>query len=187
MIIACFLSSLPSFYHPESVFKSMWLKTPSEWTQSELSDQFEMLHSIVAVSNKALDKAQVAGLIRSSLEAEITIQTPSVGIKSTLLKLTKSQSTKDIEFPLCDYFRVSKTNIQSHFDEGFGATVPNVQEEATIQWHGEYLPVRTVVTPVSESTGHSKCPRCWKWVCSENEELCSRCRQVELALSLRDS
>ena len=48
--------------------------------------------------------------------------------------------------------------------------------EDTIKYGSEEFSLRAVATPIR---GRGKCPRCWKWVCAESEELCERCAKVE--------
>lgn len=132
----------------------------------------------------ALEKARIAKAIRGSLEAQVTIHTDSDAVKSTLHQLSESQSANNIEFSLSDLLLVSEATIQrKHF--GNEATIQDSSlpdhkdafvEEDTVRYHGEEFTVSAVATPVS---GHGKCPRCWKWACAENEELCVRCMQVE--------
>ena len=163
-----------------SVFKSVWRSSPEEWHQPQLADKYKLLRSVIALSNKTLEKAREAKAIRGSLEGQVTIHTDSGSILDALTELTESQTGTDIEFPLCDCLGVSEATIQGGLAEEVHQDSTRFFEEDTIsRVRREDARVQIVVAPVSATTGRSKCPRCWKWVCEEKEELCPRCKQVE--------
>lgn len=163
-----------------SVFKSVWQSSPEQWHQPQLADQYKLLRSIIALSNKTLERAREAKAIRGSLEGQVTIHTDSDSILDAVSELTESQTRADIEFPLCDYLGVSEATVQRGLVEEVPLDSICFFEEDTIsKMLGEGARIQAVVAPVSATTGRSKCPRCWKWVCEEEEELCVRCKQVE--------
>ena len=164
------------------MFHSTLQESPGEWTDPQLAKQFELLRSIISISNRALEKSRVAKQIRSSLEARVTIHTNSEEIMSTLCSLAELQSTENsIEFSLADFLIVSEVSMATMQDAVFGG---GENEEGVVRWCGEQeekdFAVQVMATPIS---GRGKCPRCWKWVCPEEkegtEELCERCRMAE--------
>lgn len=126
------------------------------------------------MSKQALELARQAKVIRSSLEGRVTIHCDSDQVKSALAGLSKSQSAIDVEFSLSDLLIVSEATIQDGFIETDSDTSFSAVD--VLKFRGEEVKVQVVVRVVSE---RSKCPRCWKWACAENEELCERCRLVE--------
>lgn len=161
------------------MFKSLWEECPTGWTQPQLAKQFQLLRSIIPIANRALEKARLAKKIHSSLEAEVTIHTSSDMVKSTLQELTEPCPVNGMEeVSLSDYLIVSRATVQ---DGVLDVASLNglFSDEGAVDWSGEQELVRVVAMPFSES-GHVKCPRCWKWTRVENEELCGRCRHVEL-------
>ena len=225
-----------------SVFKSTWEDCPSEWTQPRLAGEFGLLRAVTSLSNRALAGAQEAQVIRSSLEAQVTLHTHSQAVSSTLRRLTESESLDDdIELSLSDCLIVSEASVVKDEEatpltpgvalrgnliasresvgqgglatpikaitgersplvleartgaETEGGVVTSVEGgrgfcvEDWVRWReveGERAEeredlVRAVVRCASETSGCGKCPRCWRWVREEGEELCGRCRRVE--------
>ena len=141
----------------------------------------DLLRSITALSNKAIENARISKFIRSSLEADISIHTKSKAILSTLTELTTSLPSNgcDLEFSLSDLFIVSNVSL---CDVPLRVTdyPENIFSEArSVEWCGEEYVVEVVAGPTAASSGVRKCPRCWKWSCPEGEELCVRCEAVE--------
>lgn len=162
-----------------SIFKSIWQETPGEWTQPELAGQFQLLRSVAALSNRTLERARVAKTIRSSLEGRVEVYTESESVQRTLAELT-SQSETDMEFLLSDCLRVSDATVQRGLVDSVVKESTPFFEEDTVPTLGEGdARVQVVAAPIPGTAGRGKCPRCWKWVCQEGEELCVRCRQVE--------
>jgi isoleucyl-tRNA synthetase len=149
-----------------------------EWNQPLLANQFPLLHCIATLTNKSLDRARAAKAINDSLDGHVTIHTDSESILTAVAELTGSQIGSDMEFSLSDCLVVSKATIKG----GLVEKLPQDQdtrflEEDTFS-EGEGRRVRVQVS-VSAVQGLGKCPRCWKWVCEEGEEMCGRCRHVE--------
>lgn len=147
---------------------------PGEWTQPELARQFELLRSIISLSHKATEKARLKKEIRSSLEAEITIHTGSDAVRSTLMALAGPEAS------LSDYFIVSKLTLQHQEAADNSQDGAVFSETGTVEFCGERCTVDVVARSLlGGQDGCCKCPRCWKWVCPEEEGLCGRCSQVE--------
>ena len=169
-----------------SVFKSVWGECPEEWTHPQLALHFQLLRSVTLLSNKALEKARLAKLMRSSLEATATLHMESDIVKSALLETAESGVTEsqNVEFSLADCLGVSEAIVNSgpFADVTVGRAHQDCvfSEEGVVSFDGgDCSKVRVEVTPISGATGQGKCPRCWKWVCPEGEELCMRCKRVE--------
>ena len=176
---------IPTFTHiyTGSVFKSGWLECPPEWHQPSLAREVDTLRSVKDVTNKVLETARLDGAIGSSLEAELTLTTNSEPLTSLFSKQhlceVDSMATKGdaVEFSLADLLTVSKVTVRdSEKDEVSDRDgCYSISEE--VDCGGELTRVGAVVRQASRSGKH-KCPRCWKWTCTGDGELCSRCQLV---------
>ena len=165
--------------HTGSVFKSGWLECPPEWHQPGLAREVDTLRSVKDITNKVLETARLDSAIGSSLEAELTLTTNSERLTSILSKqhLHEVDTSDAVEFSLADLLTVSKVTVSdSEKDEVSDRNgCYSISEE--VDCGGELVRVGAVVRQASRSGKH-KCPRCWKWTCTADGALCSRCQLV---------
>ncbi len=156
----------------------MWGECPSEWEDPVLSQQMDILRSVLTASNKAIQVIRDRKVVNSSLEAEIILHTSSQEILNNLLDL---ESPGDLEYPLSDLLLVSKVTSSLQKEE---AVLPSLLDSFAVEsepvcLHGDLTCVQVIAGPASEMSSMGKCGRCWRYLCEEGEELCGRCASVE--------
>ena len=151
------------------MFKAGWDDCPEEWHQPDIAARFGVVCSVRDITNKALDQGRGDKALCSSLEAQASLQTDSKGA-SNILKGHLCPDKASNEFALSDLLLVSQVAV----DMG-GEEVTGYEAEGQVALPGgEGCRVRAVVR-------HStlcKCPRCWKYASSSQEQLCERCTKV---------
>ena len=156
------------------------MEPPNEWEEPALFQQMEMLRSILVMSNKAIEIIRERKSVSSSLEAELTIRTPSQEILTALSNLSSPDS---MEYSVADYFIVSKVTqslVQSdEVSDSVSGDGSAAAEMSSVDFGGSSSVVQVIASPVAKTSGLGKCDRCWKWVCQEGEDLCERCVAVE--------
>ncbi len=167
-IIPCLLNPPPG-----SVFKCVWPQPPTEWNQTRLAAEFEVIRSVRAICNKALDIARSEKAIRSSLEASVRLTTDSPSLFSLLSEHEEVSSNNSVEFTLRDLLIVSgmtlSTNQVTDATQGYSLV-------ETVYFNGEECKVQA--TAVCTDATNFKCPRCWKYNSGTDNCLCERCVSV---------
>ncbi len=152
------------------MFKCDWPQPPGQWEAPDLATEFQLLRSVRATCNKALDMARSDKVVRSSLEANVHLATDSDALYSLLAKYEKLSEN---QFNLSDIFIVSgltvSTNRISDAPQGH-SYVDTVSVDGT--------EVKVQATAVCTDSTVFKCPRCWKYISSSENCLCARCVSV---------
>ncbi|MCX8029028.1 MAG: isoleucine--tRNA ligase [Brevinematales bacterium] len=135
-----------------SVFLTEYDKIPEEWNNPQIRDKFNMIMEVREVTLKALETARREGLINSSLESKLIINTTKKEIESVL------NENKD---DLWEFFIVSQVELSSSNCSNLG------YEE------------NGIIVSVVKAEGQ-KCERCWIYspTVGKNPEhltICSKC------------
>jgi len=135
--------------------------------------------------NKKLEEARQSGLIKSSLEARLTLHVlRSNPVGAALWQLDQIERERAQREGLLDYDLLAEFFVVSA-SRLVDAADPNVVgDPQSSKLANQHNWVRVVV----ERMPGSKCPRCWRWVVESNAEdgnssslLCSTCSRVLLS------
>lgn len=154
-----------------SVFKAGWEDCPVEWHQPSIAAEFGVIRSVRDITNKALDQARSDKVLRSSLEAQASLRTDSSDVSSVLTKhLCPNEASN--EFALSDLLLVSHIGVED-YQVGGERVGYSAEDRLMLPKGGE----GRVLAVVGRST-LCKCPRCWKYTSSSQDQLCDRCFKV---------
>lgn len=125
-----------------------------------------VLMALRATVLKALEDIRAQGIIRHSLEAQVTFYMADDQLKLLYQALQKSgQSVEDF---LKEYFIVSQCIIKNASD--------GLQESSELK--GLFL-------QVGKAAGR-KCPRCWQWDNTDHDQgLCRRCQSILISTAIK--
>lgn len=141
--------------------------------------QWEALRSLRSSVLKAIEKLRKQGIVKHSLEAKVTIVMNTKKDDMSLLKeildeVEKTGQSKH-EF-LKEFFITSDCQIIDYED------VDDADEDFDEESFEEFLdcvPSESGLQVKAEHASGSKCPRCWKWEASGDQDgLCIRCKKV---------
>jgi isoleucyl-tRNA synthetase len=153
----------------------------------------ETTSTLGAAIKVAQERLRADKKIGSSLESAATVYLPASNAEklhaefSACLQPSTPKAT-DVETQLAGLFVISEVNLRTLSDSSapanniFTAEDPDAikqqsqwcEEEVLSSDSGVLGKARVLVHPPSRE----KCPRCWRFVKEENEDVCGRCRDV---------
>ncbi|MFT3870439.1 MAG: isoleucine--tRNA ligase [Nibricoccus sp.] len=141
-----------SEYAQDSIHLQDWPEAPAAWTNPELDADVAALLKIRAQVNEAIEPHRAAGKLGKSLDAALTLEVPTADTATSKLL------EKHREF-LPELFIVSHVGISSASVTSF-----------------------TINVRPSQELGHTRCPRCWRWVPAVEKtphaDVCPRCAEA---------
>ena len=145
---------------PESVHLAEWPKPMDQCVDRDLDRRWEKMLAIRSDVLRELEKARVAGLIGSALEAEVRLTTRDKPLREFLESFPEKLET---------IFIVSGVKLEGEPPGGIAAGTP-----------GENF--KSLFIEVPRST-HRKCERCWNYRSSVGKsavhpDICERCIEV---------
>ncbi|KAF3917934.1 hypothetical protein ABW20_dc0109637 [Dactylellina cionopaga] len=142
--------------------QAKWCEPPAEWYSEEakvLGNKFQAFEGCVEAVNSMLEDARVAKNLRANLEADIQLVVPEGSAPEKFLR--------EIEPELSAIMLCSKVHIL------------NSQPTETESWsHSKPFKMMDDCTAVIVPAKGHKCPRCWMYTSSSEEEPCERCAGV---------
>ncbi len=136
-------------YAADSVHAQDWPVAPGDWSDSQIDGDFAVLLRLRSQVNEAIEPRRAAGELGKSLDASVAIAVQQGGPEGLALERHRGF--------LPELFIVSQVTVQSSGDQ----------------------PVPKISVDVCSEHGHSRCPRCWRWVPallpSARGDVCPRC------------
>lgn len=150
-----------------------WPQIPLEWKNETLKSDFTVLRKLRLLTTKCVGEEILQKTIRSPLEACLHLATPTNPL-TNLIKVTFANGNW---CSLEDFLNVSKVYLNTE------DTPSNILFNYTggrVLAGSEEVAVRIGVGSCQEGEW-SKCPRCWKYIQTEQliNGLCGRCNSVE--------
>ncbi len=161
----------------ESIHLQDFVATQSVWNESAIKkneEQWKVMRSVRSLVLKAIEQLRKKELIKHSLEAKVTLimktKTESTAlIKEFLTTVALTEQSK--EHFLKEFFIVSACDVVEEYEQS-GDEEEN-EESMCASDDGMGLLVKASHAP------GSKCPRCWQWEVTDNQQgLCKRCQKV---------
>lgn len=167
----------------ESIHLQDFRDVPFVWVDQADRDkkekQWEVLRSLRSSALKAIEKLRQQGIVKHSLEAKVTVAMNTSKDDMSLLKelLDEVEKTGQSrhEF-LKEFFITSECQIIDYEDV---EEVDEDLDEESFEEFADCVSSDSGLQVKAEHASGSKCPRCWKWESSGDEDgLCARCRKV---------
>ncbi len=137
----------------DSVQLQDWPVAPAEWTDAGLEADFAVLLRTRTMVNEAIEPLRAAGQLGKSLDAAVTL--PLVAGSPVVAALERSRDF------LPELFIVSHVTL-----------VPVAAG----------TPPPAVAVRHAQELGHTRCPRCWRWVpalvAAADDQVCPRCAEA---------
>lgn len=141
--------------------------------------QWEVLRNLRSSALKAIEKLRQQGVVKHSLEAKVTIAMNTckddMGLLKELLDEVEKTGQSKHEF-LKEFFITSECQIIDY--EDVDDTDEDFDEESFEEF-ADCVQSDSGLKVKAEHASGSKCPRCWKWEASGDQDgLCLRCKKV---------
>lgn len=144
-----------------SVYKRGWMSCPDEWRDDSIAEDFEVFKEIRAQSMKVLEVARSHNVVTSSLESEVTVQ-----VHQELQHLINHHFSSD-GYTLADFLIVSSASITTNDI----TDSMNFTQSHKVRHKDTVYPITVGVVKANGC----KCPRCWRYLSTDEDRLCSRC------------
>ncbi|KIJ58645.1 hypothetical protein HYDPIDRAFT_171201, partial [Hydnomerulius pinastri MD-312] len=155
----------------KSFFAQKWEPLSTEWDDPQAEKDMGSLLMVRNTVLSLLENARGDKNLKSALEAKVTIAIPSDAIGTELIQLLRREGLAS-ENLLKTLFIVSDVRLTDRGDRPAGAPEWSYSGSLKIPDSDAEITIRV------EPATLRKCPRCWTFARTDEDELCQRCKDV---------